>query len=302
MTEGGGLVRTLLRLFAQGGGNGRRLWIRPDDVWLAIVHQFGLYVLGRAVWVGDYFVENGRSVLTGDCVAEWSWQAALAIRDWTVRDWLLPRFSTTQEQDKLFAAAAVLTTPANACRISSGDSEVLEFSNDRETPLEVELLGSAADWEDVARRTDRLRDFELPGSNLMEKWTRMLRPVVEALAAQKRSKTSDRVWWNRAVRFCGDGRFEGWAATLAVFGADGRWLADDVDGKGWPRIPTDRAFNSAERVGLKLGANDAPEENHLVVYRFEQTALESTTIRTAAKTIGSSRAPFKQQTIRSSDL
>jgi hypothetical protein len=205
------------------------LSIRPDDVWLAITSQFCRYLRGNSESVADYFLDlQGRDGITvveePQRTIKLVWQIAVYVRDSTIRDWLLPDFTTTTDDDRLAAVACLMPAPTE-----SGETSLLFVaSNEGESSFggipSVEILGNAEDWELVARRAKCLRDFELPGSRLMESWTSRLQPILERFARQKRTGTPDVRWWNAMCVIRGSPVIlEGWLSAFCAFAPNGRW-------------------------------------------------------------------------------
>ena len=102
---GNGFVDGVIRAFQQD----LHLTIRPDDVWLAIITQFSFYVNKNAETLRGQFVDHeGKLELeVGDLatpffecdIAGLAQKFAILMKDKfvdpTVRDWLLPIFTTT---------------------------------------------------------------------------------------------------------------------------------------------------------------------------------------------------------------
>ncbi|KAK6995714.1 hypothetical protein R3P38DRAFT_3288118 [Favolaschia claudopus] len=98
------------------------LVIRPDDVWIAIVSQFSFYVhanaerLRRAIFVADEG-KRDREFSVGSwppncgnlctCISE---QLQQNILDADLRDWILPKFSTTTSTDTTITSLLMLAT------------------------------------------------------------------------------------------------------------------------------------------------------------------------------------------------
>jgi hypothetical protein len=97
------------------------LILRPDDVWLAIMIQFGAYVENESETLRDKFVSHqgqkelkvvgGGNLFTANYDAlclSMSQQIAANIKDPSVRDWVIPAFSTTKPVDQVVGAIVLM--------------------------------------------------------------------------------------------------------------------------------------------------------------------------------------------------
>ncbi|KAH9156674.1 hypothetical protein AeRB84_001409, partial [Aphanomyces euteiches] len=83
------------------------LVIRPDDVWLAIMVQFGFFVNGNAETLRDSLVKHqGQKELRG-----WIWYLMEEhLVDPSMREWILPSFSTTTDHDRIVGSVVMMAT------------------------------------------------------------------------------------------------------------------------------------------------------------------------------------------------
>jgi hypothetical protein len=114
-----GFVDTVIQCY--NGHNA--LIIRPDDVWLAILTQFNLFVNGNAEQLRKQFVSHeGKKELVvvangGRYTADFGFMARAMtnlidenIVDPTLREWILPDFSTTTITDTTVSSMVMMAT------------------------------------------------------------------------------------------------------------------------------------------------------------------------------------------------
>ncbi|KAF8188894.1 hypothetical protein K438DRAFT_1972077 [Mycena galopus ATCC 62051] len=113
--QGNGFVNTVLAAYNEH----RALVIRPDDVWLTILSQFNFFVSANAELLRANFVAHGGKkelVIWADILdfAVMSRKMVGLIEknliDPTLREWVMPRFTTTTENDTTVAAVLVMAT------------------------------------------------------------------------------------------------------------------------------------------------------------------------------------------------
>jgi Domain of unknown function (DUF4419) len=165
------------------------LTIRPDDIWLSILTQFNIYVHTHSEKLRHLFVSHsGTKELS---ILEWNdilakrstgsdygveWGAFTFkmtkligenITDASLREWMLPTFTTTTKVDQ--AVAAIL--------MMSALQKYFNYSMDRTRCglPSVTLLGQKSDWEALAKRAERLVRF----GGETETWYGLLKPVLQ---------------------------------------------------------------------------------------------------------------------------
>lgn len=132
--------------------------LRADDLWLAILIRFGMYFNSNVEKFQSMFVTHeGKMDLCADA-KNWFLNfeqlaqimatfISQSIVDDELREWIIPSFSTTTDNDRSVAAIVMIATLQQyiAFRISGGCG----FPS-------VALLGERSDWEDILRRVERL--------------------------------------------------------------------------------------------------------------------------------------------------
>ncbi|KAG2374796.1 hypothetical protein C9374_010540 [Naegleria lovaniensis] len=206
------------------------LIIRPDDVWLAICTQFSLYVNAHSEELRSKFVDfEGKKQLTviGDGTlftanyeelsAQMTFEIAKNIKDPSVREWIMPDFTTTKDVDRMVGAVVLMASMKQYF-----DYQFVLVCN---LP-KVTLLGQVEDWVKVREKANRLLEFDLKQGYLTE-WSKMLFPVLDKLVQSAKGKP-DLSFWNRIAHKDGGGSgpsyLSGWITVFCVFTTKGEWV------------------------------------------------------------------------------
>jgi len=221
--------------------NHHNLIIRPDDVWTAIMIQFSLYVNANAEQLRHEFVNfEGKKNLEVEFTAPvdevpidvFITKIVNLIKDNidpTVSNWVLPNFTTTTENDRLTAGAAMMAT--------------LQKYFDYTLSLvlcgipELTILGNVEDWKEIRKRIDELKKFELNNESNMLNWSKMLGIILDEFINVKEGKPKDAEFWKDAIRVDYELRYlgcyqtnetilNGWITAFSAFDKNGRWHKD----------------------------------------------------------------------------
>ncbi|TVY86198.1 Uncharacterized protein LAWI1_G008153 [Lachnellula willkommii] len=195
----------------------QHLEIRPEDVWLSILSQLNIYINAHAEELRDMFVAHdgqknldidesdidirgqgsGRTrfrVDWGKFSYKMTQLIAENVKDPSLREWIIPSFTTTTELDRAVAAIMMMATMQKyftySCSILCGLPSVT-------------LLGEKSDWEDLAKRAERLVTFgEEP-----KQWYTLLKPVlarfVTSFDTPEAEETKD--FWQKIAHYSGGG-------------------------------------------------------------------------------------------------
>lgn len=271
-TKSAGFVDTVFYSYQKH----HNLVIRPDDIWTAIIVQFSLYVNGNAEELRQSLVNfKGKKELEVKFVAPVD-QVPIDLFiekivtliddniDPSIIHWITPNFTTTTQNDKLTAGVALMATLQkyfhyNLMTILCGIPEVT-------------ILGTVDDWKEIRKRVKMLKDFELPGKDVMAKWSTMLGRILDEFVSVKEGKQPDEAFWKQAIRVdyemidfgCGkvnETYLNGWITTFSAFDMSGRWQKETSnDGdilifikfEEWLRIRTDTITPGVVQVPIKI--------------------------------------------------
>ncbi|KAI5068760.1 hypothetical protein GOP47_0017105 [Adiantum capillus-veneris] len=210
----------------------RNLVIRPDDVWLAILIQFGFYVNANAEAFRSLFVAHqGKKELTVHQVGslesvdyvrfvhDMVSQLRANITDLSFCDWVLPRFSTTTHDDTIVASVALMAS-------------MKKYFEHRFCILcgipQVTLAGTVQDWEEIDARINRL---ETGGyGKVCSEWASMLKKISSQFIQTSRNVVDTEFWGkicDYTVGGSGPSFLSGWITAFCVFDGQGNWQATD---------------------------------------------------------------------------
>ncbi|KDO28028.1 hypothetical protein SPRG_22188 [Saprolegnia parasitica CBS 223.65] len=209
------------------------LVIRPDDIWAAIMIQFGRYVNGAPDDVKSTIIHSGSSAnlifkipdvnsVNYDEIA-----AALVVRmqshlvDPALLEWMLPSFTTSTPHDTIIGSVAML---------ASMDESVCSMPTMQCGIPHVTLLGTVADWMDIRARAQRFAALGLPG------WAKMLHSILDKFVAATEGSVDEDFWQHMVLDgdVSGARYIGGWICVFCVFANDGAWQC----AKSWTSIET----------------------------------------------------------------
>ncbi|OQR94421.1 hypothetical protein ACHHYP_01325 [Achlya hypogyna] len=202
------------------------LVLRPDDVWLAIMIQFGLFVNGNAEELRSSLVKHdgqkelvvirGGSLYTvdfGEMSVEMVDHMEEHLVDPALKHWVLPAFSTTTDHDVIVGSVVMMA--------SMKKYFTYKFILRCGIP-NVTLLGTVADWEDIRARAAKLTTY---GTD-MAAWSAMLAPVLDQFVLAAKGEP-DVPFWTRICSHYGGGSgpsyISGWISIFCAFDQDGKW-------------------------------------------------------------------------------
>jgi hypothetical protein len=230
-----GFVATLLDAYSQD----RALVIRPDDVWLAILCQFNLFVNARAeVLRANFVAHEGKKELViyvnEDGATRYTVEFGKIARQFTdlinenvvdpaLRVWATPNFTTTTVNDTTVGAVLLMATLKQYY-----EYKVMIFGCG--IPR-VTLAGERADWVDIFGRLEKLKEYGLETTA----WYHLLRPVIGSFVAAFDDPTNaaNANFWQRIAHYeaGGSGRgdyYTGWITAFTVFDKEGKWRGNPL--------------------------------------------------------------------------
>jgi len=120
-------------------------------------------------------------------------QIAKNIKDPSIADWLIPKFSTTTENDHIVASVTMMATLQKYFGY--------KFSLECGLPS-ITLLGSVDDWKLLRSKVDCLLEFDTK-DGLMKKWLELLTVVLNEFVETKCVDNME--FWDRICHYSGGG-------------------------------------------------------------------------------------------------
>lgn len=200
-----GLVRGAIEAWAKH----QHLVLRPDEVWFEILTQLNFYMTKHSEDIRHLFVDHkGKEEIT---VKEFTWRRVVGafsraiqkkIKTPWLYDWIMPGFTTSDQNDELTATVLMMGLMQHYFEFSGGIICGLP---------KVTLLGEREDWVRLLEKLDHLKEFgEEP-----EEYAQELRPILSRFVKTWDEPESDETkqFWGQIVRAkkkfsCGGGGIE----------------------------------------------------------------------------------------------
>lgn len=228
--------------------------------------QFGFYVTGNSEALRDRLVNfegktqleiiAGGTLFTADfgnianrMVDE---QITKNIKDSSIVDWVIPKFSTTTSNDRIVCSVSLMAALQNFFEY--------KFSLKCGIPS-VTLLGTTEDWAQLREKIDRLVEFEISGSDIMNKWQNWLSYICDNLEASANGQASLEFWDKVACHLgggSGPSYISGWLSAFAVFNAKGEWQGDKTRFAERHEEEIDYGFPVIDTSDLPSGITSVP--------------------------------------------
>ncbi|EAL62044.1 hypothetical protein DDB_G0290821 [Dictyostelium discoideum AX4] len=258
--------------------NHNHLVLRPDNIWMAILTQLSFYVNKNSEELREKFVDfTGKKELIVETVypileapfdkltIEMSNQIQSNIKDPSIKDLIIPDFTTTTESDKVVFSIALMSTM----------KKYFNFVFKTYCGLsEVTLLGEINDWINLKERVEKLIQFDNKNGEI-KKWLVYLLPVIDKFIDSVNGNP-DTTWWNQIVDYreqSGGNVLTGWLATFCVFDNDGKYNDDEYtesysfeeeEDFPWPRVNADSIPNGF--VSCPVLLKDLDQEYNSIIY------------------------------------
>lgn len=213
-----GFVCTVMRCYNLH----HNLIIRPDDVWLAIVTQFS-YCINRKTGefrnkLVNFEGKKNLSVTIDNLsrpydlfITKMTEKIGEIISDKGVKDWILPKFSTTTTTDIISSGVAIMATTKKyfqpECRLQCGIPNIT-------------IEGTLYDWECILGRLEKLKEYKL------DKWYGLLKPIIQEFIVAKKEKPNIKFWdriCHRLGGASGPSHLSGWLTVFCPYDEDGNW-------------------------------------------------------------------------------
>ncbi|KLU86087.1 hypothetical protein MAPG_05106 [Magnaporthiopsis poae ATCC 64411] len=198
------------------------LVLRPDDAWFAILTQISFFINGHAEDLRSLLVDHeGQKKLETKANSFGALALRMAdaisdnVKDPELRDWVMPDFSTTTDNDRV--VGAVLFMGAMQKFFSYGFVLCCGIPS-------VTLLGEVADWQKLLARVDKLESLGVEPAM----FARLLRPVLRHMVLTFEQPESPAVvrFWNKIVSHhsmgSGTDYLTGWLTVFCFWDEEGR--------------------------------------------------------------------------------
>ncbi|KAF9526382.1 hypothetical protein CPB83DRAFT_770368 [Crepidotus variabilis] len=242
-----GLIGTVVKAYCQH----HHLVLRPDDIWMAILCQFNFYVNANAEKLRSSFVAHeGKKPLIvkavgtrytvdfGNMAKTMTEEIDKNVIDKSLKDWILPNFSTTTKNDTVICAVLMMSTM----------KAYFEYSMYLTCGLpSVTLLGTKSDWESLVSRLDKLYAFGAEPAAFATLLKPILSRFVQAFRNAEVDTPQDLDFWSRICHHhknsSGPSYISGWITAFGAWNEEGVW-------KG-PEILATSSVNGRDEVTLK---------------------------------------------------
>ncbi|KAK5579417.1 hypothetical protein RB653_009100 [Dictyostelium firmibasis] len=219
--------------------NHNHLQIRPEDVWMAIMSQFSFYINKYNKELRSRFInfQNGDDddddrdgenkkiikVFTSYPILEAPFdkltidmadEISKNIKDPSIRDWIIPNFSTTTQSDKIVFSSVLMSTLKK--------DFIYKYGSKCGLP-KVTLLGTVDDWIQLKERSLRLIEFNT-NENLMNKWVNNYLLEILDNFIESSNGRPNKTWWNQIIDFreqSGSSVLSGWLSVFCLFQENG---------------------------------------------------------------------------------
>ncbi|KAI1342419.1 hypothetical protein F5Y15DRAFT_303641 [Xylariaceae sp. FL0016] len=283
-TRNSGFVRACLDAYNRH----HHLVIRPDDVWITILTQFSFYINAHAEEMRSAFVSHkGKKELAlgyGANMEDFDFSIfamdmsdllSQSVVDPTLRDWIIPRFSTTERNDEVVASIIMMGTMkayfSYVCMLMCG----LPY---------VTLQGTREDWQLICDKLDKLAEY----GDEPSRFATVLRPVLSRFVGSfdEPGSESTKDFWQHICHVepggSGPDRLNGWLNAFCFWNHEGRVQFSESLRGFYPREMKKTAY---EIDGVKYGSLDMddipPAFAHADVKVLDNTGREFNTVMLA---------------------
>ena len=249
----------------QAYSNHHHLHIRPEDIWFAIISQLNFYINCHAEELRELFVTHqGKEELVvkfptgtrytidfGVFAEEMGRLVQENVVDPSLRQWVMPAFTTTTRQDNIIASILLMGATQKyfdfKCCIMCGLPSVT-------------LLGEKTDWEVIHRRLDKLETFGVEPSQFCN----LLRPVLSHFVKSFDEPASEDTvnFWQRIAHYhrggSGPSYYSGWITAFCFWNEDGKSLHAIPSRDGETLRLDDVAYHRVDSENVPSGYSSVP--------------------------------------------
>ena len=234
--DSNGFVNAAIKAYSRH----HHLKIRPEDVWLAILTQLSSYINAHAEELrGSFVAHEGKKELEirydfgtrftvdwGDFASKIGIMIQDNVVDPELREWMMPAFSTTTEQDTVIASIVMMASMQS----------YFEYMMTITCGLpSVTLLGEKADYELILRRLNKLRCYGEEPTQFADLLTPVLKRFIQSFEDPEGEEVKD--FWNRIVASWSIGSgmdyYSGWITAFIFWDEEGK--AFDKRSRWWEK-------------------------------------------------------------------
>ena len=239
--------------------------ISPDDVWIAIMSAFALYVdknneTMRPLFVNhkgimELIAESGGNIYTTD-YDDMIDQLTKQIDEKTVTNvasWIECNFSTTTQKERIVSKLILMGamkhyfsyTMSIECGIPS-----------------ITLLGTLEDWQNIRLRVEKFKEFASEVEKVtdkispLEQWSEVLGLVLDEFVSSYKGHVNID-FWNRISmkisRGSGATYIEGWILSFIPFDKDGNYILNSLN-----EIKTTNKYGTIETEDVPMSGVEVP--------------------------------------------
>ena len=286
--DSNGFVDTVMHAYNQH----HNLVLRPDDVWMSVLTQFSCYVNKNAEALRTKFVAhegkkqlvvfsggNLRTIHFGELAKLMTNEIHKNLVDGEVREWIIPNFTTTNNNDKMVASVVMMAAMKSyfsyemylCCGIPN-----------------VTLLGTPQDWKQLRQKLEKLVQYDLDGH--IKEWYSMLVPIFDEFVNSSDGK-HNLDFWSRVCSHMGGGSgpsyISGWISSFCVFTKDGVWQGGNksittwgkTTNSEWPIINTNNIPPGYVTVPVLVNDNGTEYDTMMFAGSFAMAKVDEHSIR-----------------------
>jgi hypothetical protein len=233
----------------------RHIVLRPDDIWFAVLLQLNNYISANSEEMRHLFVSHDskkdlviysskagvKDFDYGHFMYQMSQLIGQNVKDPSLRDWMMPNFTTTTKIDQAVASILIMSSMKSYFNFA-----LVTFCG---FPS-VTLLGEKEDWEKLEAKLDRLGDF----GKEVEQWGMLLKTVMRRLVGcfEEGDGEESKDFWTRSVSYWSNMSGESYLSGMHSFPP---YIGTDK-GIGWIT-----AFMYWDENGLSLRNKVSTAEN-----------------------------------------
>ncbi|KAK7212803.1 hypothetical protein V2G26_019981 [Clonostachys chloroleuca] len=256
------------------------LKVRPEDVWFSILVQLSFYINKHAEELRSQFVAHEgqkeieikeigtiKTVDFGKLAVAMSRELEKHVVDAQLRDWIMPDFTTTQDNDKIVAAILMMGT-------------LQKYFSYKMTMMcgipSVTLQGEREDWTKLRDRLDKIANW---GEEPAQFATR-LKTVLDYFILSFDEPTSADVkeFWNKIAHYKSGGSgptyLSGWMTSFCFWSAEGELIRNtgfgselafcEIGNTTFLPVDTDDIPAGYASVPVKVDDNGTPYQTRML--------------------------------------